>query len=220
MTLMLGTKAPDFIAETTEGTIRFHDWVDGKWCLFFSHPKDFTPVCTTELGAVARAMPEFERRGVKVIGPSVDPIEAHRRWKEDIEDTQGAAVSYPLVSDSELSVARSYGMLPADVEGTASDRTAMDNQTALSVFIIAPDKTIRAAITYPMTAARNLDELLRVIDNLQRTDTHKVATPANWQRGEPVIILPALQDDAAIAAFPEGWDAPRPYMRIVADPAV
>lgn len=220
MTLMIGAKAPDFIAETTEGTIRFHDWIDGKWCLFFSHPKDFTPVCTTELGAVARAMPEFDRRGVKVIGLSVDPIEAHRHWKEDIEDTEGAAVSYPLVSDPELFVARSYGMLPADAEGTATDRTAMDNQTARTVFIIAPDKTIRAAITYPMTAGRNFDELLRVIDSLQRTDTHKVATPANWQRGEPVIILPALHDDAAKAAFPDGWDAPRPYIRFVADPAV
>ncbi|MGC3940997.1 peroxiredoxin [Roseobacter sp. EG26] len=218
MTLTIGSKAPNFTAMTTKGMIHFHNWIGDHWCLFFSHPKDFTPVCTTELGAVARDMPEFERRGVKVIGLSVDPIEAHHRWKEDIEETQGVSLEYPLISDPELAVAKTYGMLPAQTEGVATDRTAMDNQTARSVFIIAPNKTIRAAITYPMTAGRNFTELLRVIDSLQMTDLHKVATPANWQRGEDVIILPALQDDAAKSAFPEGWTAPRPYLRFVADP--
>lgn len=218
MSLTIGATAPNFTAMTTEGMIHFHNWIANNWCLFFSHPKDFTPVCTTELGAVARALPEFKRRGVKVIGLSVDSIEAHQRWKEDIEETQHTVMDYPLVSDPELQVARAYGMLPADATGAASDRTAMDNQTARSVFIIAPDKTIRAAITYPMTAGRNFDELLRVIDSLQLTDTHKVATPANWRHGDRVIILPSLQDDAAKAAFPEGWDAPRPYLRFVADP--
>ncbi len=218
MTLAIGATAPNFTAMTTEGTIHFHNWIGDHWCLFFSHPKDFTPVCTTELGAVAQAMPEFETRGVKVIGLSVDPIEAHHRWKEDIEETQEVTVDYPLVSDPYLEVARAYGMLPMDALGSATDRTAMDNQTARSVFIIAPNKTIRAAITYPMTAGRNFKELLRVIDSLQLTDTHKVATPANWQSGNEVIILPALQDDAAKAAFPQGWSAKRPYLRFVPDP--
>ncbi|MEL6767740.1 MAG: peroxiredoxin [Pseudomonadota bacterium] len=219
MSLPLGAIAPDFIAESTEGPIRFHDWIDGKWCVLFSHPKDFTPVCTTELGAVARAMPAFEQRGVKVIGLSVDPIDSHRRWTADIEETQAVRLSYPLIADPHLAVAQLYRMLPATANGTAKERTAMDNHTARSLFVIGPDKVIKLVITYPMSTGRNFDEVLRVIDSLQLTAGHKVATPANWQQGEKVIILPSVAEEDARRAFPQGWEAPRPYMRFVDQPA-
>ncbi|MEM9764647.1 MAG: peroxiredoxin [Pseudomonadota bacterium] len=219
MSLPLGAIAPDFIAESTEGPIRFHDWIDGSWCVLFSHPKDFTPVCTTELGAVARAMPAFERRGVKVIGLSVDAIDSHRRWTADIEDTQAVRLNYPLIADPHLAVAQLYRMLPANANGAAKERTAADNHTARSLFVIGPDKVIKLVITYPMSTGRNFDEVLRVIDSLQLTAGHKVATPANWQQGEKVIILPSVAEEEARRAFPEGWDAPRPYMRFVNQPA-
>ncbi len=218
MTLTIGDLAPDFIAESTDGEIRFHDWIEGSWCVFFSHPKDFTPVCTTELGAVARAMPEFARRGVKVIGLSVDSLDSHRRWRGDIEETQSVTLNYPLIADDELKIAKLYGMLPAAVAGVAGERTALDNQTARSVFIIGPDKKIKVTITYPMSTGRNFSELLRVIDSLQLTSAHQVATPADWSYGEDVIIVPAVSDDAAKEKFPDGWTAPRPYLRIVGQP--
>ncbi|MEL6211678.1 MAG: peroxiredoxin [Pseudomonadota bacterium] len=219
MSLPLGAIAPDFIAESTEGPIRFHDWIDGNWCVLFSHPKDFTPVCTTELGAVARAMPAFEQRGVKVIGLSVDPIDSHRRWTADIEETQAVRLSYPLIADPHLAVAQLYRMLPASANGAAKERTAADNHTARSLFVIGPDKVIKLVITYPMSTGRNFDEVLRVIDSLQLTAGHKVATPANWQQGEKVIILPSVGEEDARRAFPQGWEAPRPYMRFVDQPA-
>lgn len=218
MPLSLGEIAPDFTAETTTGTIRFHQWIGDDWCVFFSHPKDFTPVCTTELGAMAKLMPEFERRGVKVIGLSVDPLEAHRSWSHDIEETQGAAVTYPLIADPTLEVAKRYAMLPAEASAS-SPRTAADNHTVRSLFVIAPDKTIKLMITYPMSTGRNFAEVLRVIDSLQLTATHKVATPADWQQGGDVIILPALSDALAREAFPTGWSAPKPYLRIVPQPS-
>ncbi|MEO1275253.1 MAG: peroxiredoxin [Pseudomonadota bacterium] len=219
MSLPLGAIAPGFIAESTEGPIRFHDWIDGNWCVLFSHPKDFTPVCTTELGAVARAMPAFEQRGVKVIGLSVDPIDSHRRWTADIEETQAVRLSYPLIADPHLAVAQLYRMLPASANGAAKERTAADNHTARSLFVIGPDKVIKLVITYPMSTGRNFDEVLRVIDSLQLTAGHKVATPANWQQGEKVIILPSVGEEDARRAFPQGWEAPRPYMRFVDQPA-
>ncbi|MEO1724277.1 MAG: peroxiredoxin [Pseudomonadota bacterium] len=219
MSLPLGAIAPDFIAESTEGPIRFHDWIDSHWCVLFSHPKDLTAVCTTELGAVARAMPEFERRGVKVVGLSVDPIESHRQWTADIEETQAVRLSYPLIADPHLAVAKLFRMLPATANGAAKLRTAMDNHTARSLFVIGPDKMIKLVITYPMSTGRNFSEVLRVIDSLQLTAGHKVATPANWQQGDKVIILPSVPEEDARRAFPKGWEAPRPYMRIVDQPA-
>ena len=215
----LGDTAPDFSADTTEGRIRFHEWLGESWCVFFSHPKDFTPVCTTELGAMARMMPEFEQRGVKVIGISVDPLEAHERWSKDIEETQGLALCYPLIADPDLSVAKLYGMLPDSAGMEAEGRTAADNQTVRNVFVIAPDKTIKLMITYPMSTGRDFGEILRVVDSLQLTERHKVATPANWRQGEDVIILPSLSEEAARAAFPDGWKAPKPYLRIVPQPS-
>ncbi len=218
MALSLGDLAPDFAAETTHGIIRFHAWMGDAWCVLFSHPKDFTPVCTTELGAMARLMPEFERRGVKVIGLSVDPLTSHEQWSKDIEETQGFAPTYPLVADADLVVAKRFGMLPAGAAGHATKRTAVDNQTVRSVFVIAPDKTIRLMLTYPMSTGRDFNEILRVVDSLQLTATHQVATPADWRQGDDVVILPSLSDEVARDAFPSGWKAPRPYLRIVPQP--
>ncbi|MGP1396601.1 MAG: peroxiredoxin [Inquilinaceae bacterium] len=218
MSLLLGATAPDFTAETTHGTIRFHNWIGGAWCVLFSHPKDFTPVCTTELGAMARLAPEFERRGVKVIGLSVDPTERHVEWSRDIEDVTGASPTYPLISDPGLEISKLYGMLPAAEVGSPS-RTAADNHTVRSVFVIGPDKRIKLMLTYPMSTGRDFGEILRIVDSLQLTANHKVATPADWRRGDEVIILPSIPDDEARRLFPNGWRAPKPYMRIVEQPA-
>lgn len=215
MSLPLGAKAPDFTAETTDGRIRLHDWIGSSWCLLFSHPKDFTPVCTTELGAAAHLMPEFERRGVKVIGLSVDPVAAHVRWMEDVAETQGSRPSYPIIADTDLSIAKLYGMLPADAGNSFAGRTAADNHTVRSVFVIGPDKTVKMAMAYPMSTGRNFAEILRVIDSLQLTATRKVATPAGWQMGDDVIILPSVPDAEAKERFPQGWRSPKPYIRIV-----
>lgn len=219
MTLTIGADAPDFEALTTQGPIRFHDWMGSDWCLLFSHPKDFTPVCTTELGAMAHAAPEFARRGVRLIGLSVDPHDAHMKWLDDIESSQGIAPDYPIIADPSLAVAKLYGMLPADTEGGAEGRTAMDNATARCVFIIGPDRKIKLTMTYPMTTGRNVAELLRVIDSLQLTAAQKLATPAGWQPGDDVIIVPAVSDDEARTRFPDGWKAPLPYLRYVPHPA-
>ncbi len=219
MTPMLGSTAPDFTADTTEGPIAFHNWIGSDWCVLFSHPKDFTPVCTTELGVVAKLMPEFRRRGVKVIGLSVDGLDQHRAWASDIAETQGMAPNYPLIADPKLEIAKLYGMLPADAGSRAEGRTAADNHTARSLFVIGPDKTVKLMITYPMTTGRDFSEVLRVIDSLQLTQRHKVATPANWRQGEDVIIVPAVSDEDAKAAFPDGWKAPKPYLRLVKQPA-
>lgn len=216
--LRLGDIAPDFTAETTEGPIKFHNWIGDSWCVLFSHPKDFTPVCTTELGYMAKIKPEFDKRNVKVIGISVDPIESHAEWSKDIEETQGIAPNYPMIGDPELKISKLYGMLPADAGDTSEGRTAVDNQTVRNVYVIAPDKSVKLVITYPMSTGRNFDELLRVIDSLQLTAHHKVATPVNWKHGEDVIIVPAVPDDDAKKMFPSGWDAPKPYMRIVQQP--
>jgi alkyl hydroperoxide reductase subunit AhpC len=218
MALRLGDTAPNFEAETTEGRIDFHQWIGDSWAVLFSHPKDFTPVCTTELGSMAKLMPEFVKRNVKVIGLSVDPVEDHRRWAEDIRATQGAALNYPLIGDSHLVVAKLYGMLPSDAAGTAAGRSSADNATVRCVFVIGPDKKIKLMIVYPMTTGRNFEELLRVIDALQLTAKHKVATPANWKPGNDVIIVPSVGDDEARKMFPQGWQAPRPYLRIVPQP--
>lgn len=218
MTLTLGDTAPDFVAKTTQGDIQFHDWIGDSWCVLFSHPKDFTPVCTTELGSVARLMGEFTKRGVKVIGLSVDGLQDHKKWSQDIEETQNVRLTYPLVADPELTIAKLYGMLPKVADGSADGRTAMDNHTARSVFVIAPDKSIKLMVTYPMSTGRNFSEILRAIDSLQLTADHKVATPADWKHGDDVIILPSISDDDARTAFPDGWTAPRPYMRYVPQP--
>ena len=217
--LTLGSLAPDFSCDTTVGPILFHDWIGESWCMLFSHPKDFTPVCTTELGAMARLEPEFQRRGVKVIGLSVDGIKSHREWSRDIEETQGTALNFPLIADPHLEVAKLYGMLPMEANGGTDTRTAADNQTARSVFVIGPDKRIKLMITYPMTTGRDFTEILRVIDSLHLTARHKVATPANWRQGEKVIIVPSVSDDEARQAFPDGWDAPKPYLRLVPQPS-
>jgi len=219
MTLSIGSTAPDFEAETTDGTINFHDWIGDSWCVLFSHPKDFTPVCTTELGYMAKIKPEFDKRNVKIIGLSVDPVSQHAAWAKDIEETQGVAVNYPMIGDPELTVAKLYGMLPASANGGAEGRSAADNQTVRNVYVIAPDKTVRLVIVYPMSTGRNFDELLRVVDSLQLTARHQVATPVNWQAGEDVIIVPAVSDEAARERFPDGWIAPRPYLRYVPQPA-
>ncbi|RYF95615.1 MAG: peroxiredoxin [Caulobacteraceae bacterium] len=218
MTLSINQTAPDFTAQTTEGEIHFHDWIDGHWAVLFSHPKDFTPVCTTELGAVARLKPEFDRRGVKVIGLSVDPVENHARWAEDIKRTQGTAPNFPMIGDTDLAVAKAYGMLPAETEGTSEGRTAATNATVRNVFVIGPDKAIKLVLVYPMSTGRNFDEILRVIDSMQLTAKHKVATPADWKQGEDVIIVPAVDDEAAKGLFPDGWDAQTPYLRVVKQP--
>ena len=217
MTLAIGDTAPDFKAETTEGPIRFHDWLDGHWAVLFSHPKDFTPVCTTELGAVARLKPEFDRRGVKVIGLSVDPVGDHDRWSDDIEETQGYRPNYPLIGDTDLSISKAWGLLPAATEGGAAGRTAADNQTVRNVFVIGPDKKIKLILVYPMTCGRNFDEILRVIDSLQLNAKHRVATPADWKPGEDVIIAGSVSNDEAKSIFGD-WKAPKPYLRIVPQP--
>lgn len=218
MTLSINQTAPDFTAQTTEGTIHFHDWIDGHWAVLFSHPKDFTPVCTTELGTVARLKPEFDKRGVKVIGLSVDPVDNHARWAEDIARTQGAAPNFPMIADTDLAVSKAYGMLPFDTEGTSEGRTAATNATVRNVFVIGPDKAIKLILVYPMSTGRNFDEILRVIDSMQLTAKHKVATPADWKQGEDVIIVPAVDDETAKGLFPDGWDAKTPYLRVVKQP--
>jgi len=218
MALQLGQTAPDFEADTTEGRISFHDWIGDSWAVLFSHPRNFTPVCTTELGYMAKIKPEFDRRGVKIIGLSVDPVENHPKWAEDIAETQGEAPNYPIIGDSDFNVAKLYGMLAADVEGDPTARTAADNQTVRNVFVIGPDKKIKLILVYPMTTGRNFDEVLRVIDSLQLTAKHKVATPVNWKQGEDVIIAGSVSDDEARETYPEGWKSPRPWLRIVPQP--
>jgi len=218
MPLRLGATAPDFTAETTEGQIKFHDWIGDKWAMLFSHPKDFTPVCTTELGYVAKLKPEFDKRSMKVIGLSIDSVEDHKKWSKDIEETQGAAPNYPMIGDPELQVAKLYDMLPAETTGGASGRTAADNFTVRNVYIIGPDKKIKLIITYPMTTGRNFDEILRVIDSIQLTASHKVATPANWKNGDECIIVPAVSDAEAKTKYPEGWKTLKPYLRLVKQP--
>lgn len=219
MALQIGNTAPDFVAETTEGSISFHDWVGDGWCVLFSHPKDFTPVCTTELGYMAKLKPEFDKRNVKILGLSIDPVENHQKWLQDIEDTAGVAVSYPLIGDSDLAVAKLYGMLPADAGDSSEGRTPADNATVRNVYVIGPDKGVKLMISYPMSTGRNFDEILRAIDSLQLTANHQVATPVNWQHGEDVIILPAISDEAAKEKYPDAWEAPKPYIRIVPDPS-
>jgi len=218
MSLQIGDTAPDFQAETTDGPIRFHDWAGDSWVILFSHPKDFTPVCTTELGYMAKLKPEFDRRNVRVIGLSVDPVHDHHRWAEDIRDTQGHAPNYPMIGDTDLQVAKLYGMLPAAIEGSSQGRTAADNMTVRNVFVIGPDKKVKLVIVYPMTTGRNFDEVLRVIDSLQLTAKHKVATPVNWKPGDEVIIAGSVSDEEARKVYPAGWKAPRPYLRIVPQP--
>jgi len=215
MSLQLGDVAPDFTAQTTEGTIHFHEWLGDSWCVFFSHPKDFTPVCTTELGYMAGLMPEFARRKCKIIGLSVDSVDDHKRWKKDIEETQGHAVNYPMIGDDDMKVAKLYGMIHPNATGGAKGRTAADNATVRNVYVIGPDKKIKMMITYPMSTGRNFDEILRVIDSLQLTAQHQVATPVNWKQGDDVIIVPSVSDDDARKKYPKGWTAPRPYLRLV-----
>jgi thioredoxin-dependent peroxiredoxin len=218
MALQLGDIAPDFVADTTEGRIQFHEWLGGSWAVFFSHPKDFTPVCTTELGYLARLKPEFDRRGTKVIGLSVDPVDNHLRWANDIRETQGHAPNFPMIGDPDLSISKAYGMLPATLTGSSEGRTPADNQTVRNVYVIGPDTKIKLMIAYPMTTGRNFDEVLRVIDSLQLTARHKVSTPANWQPGGNVIIAGSVSDEEAKKTYPQGWEAPRPYLRIVPQP--
>ncbi len=218
MSIRIGDQAPDFKAETTEGPIDFHKWIDGSWAVLFSHPKDFTPVCTTELGYMAKLKPEFDKRGVKVIGLSVDPVDKHKQWSADIKETQGHAPNYPMIGDTDLSISKLYDMLPADLEGSCEGRTPADNQTVRNVFVIGPDKKIKLLIAYPMTTGRNFDEVLRVIDSLQLTAKHKVATPANWKHGDDVIIAGSVSDDDARKTYPSGWKSPKPYIRIVPQP--
>jgi thioredoxin-dependent peroxiredoxin len=218
MTLRIGDTAPDFEADTTEGRIRFHDWLGDSWAVLFSHPKDFTPVCTTELGYMAKLKPEFDKRNVKIIGLSVDPVDAHSKWSQDIKETQGYAPNYPMIGDPELKVAKTWGMLPAELTGEAKDRTAAQNQTVRNVFVVGPDKKIKMVLIYPMTTGRNFDEVLRVIDSLQLTAKHKVSTPVNWKQGDDVIIAGSVTDDDAKKQYPDGWKAPKPYLRIVPQP--
>jgi thioredoxin-dependent peroxiredoxin len=218
MALQLGETAPDFEAQTTEGPIRFHEWIGDSWAVLFSHPRDFTPVCTTELGYMARIKPEFDRRNVKIIGLSVDPIDNHEKWAADIRETQGQAPNYPLIGDGDFEVSKLYGMLPADVAGDPTTRTPADNQTVRNVFVIGPDKKVKLILVYPMTTGRNFDEVLRVIDSLQLTAEHRVATPVNWQQGDDVIIAGSVSDDEAAKIYPDGWASPRPYIRIVPQP--
>jgi alkyl hydroperoxide reductase subunit AhpC len=217
MALQIGDTAPDFEAETTEGKIRFHDWIGDSWAVLFSHPKDFTPVCTTELGYMARIKPDFDQRNAKIIGLSVDPVDKHADWAKDIEETQGAAPNYPVIADSDFNVSKLYGMLPADTSGDPGSRTPADNQTVRNVFVIGPDKKIKLILVYPMTTGRNFDEVLRVIDSLQLTAKHKVSTPVNWQPGEDVIIAGSVSDEQAKELFGE-WESPKPYIRIVPQP--
>ena len=215
MALQLGDIAPDFEADTTEGRIRFHEWLGESWGVLFSHPKDFTPVCTTELGYMARIKPEFDRRGVKIIGLSVDPVTSHAKWAEDIKETQGTAPNFPMIGDTTLAISKLYGMLPKDLEGTCDGRTPADNQTVRNVFVIGPDKKIKLILVYPMTTGRNFDEVLRVIDSLQLTATQQLATPAQWQPGDHAIIAGSVSDEQAKERYPDGWESPLPYLRIV-----
>jgi len=218
MALQLGDIAPDFEADTTEGKIKFHEWLGDSWAVMFSHPKDFTPVCTTELGYMARIKPEFDKRGVKIIGLSVDPVESHKKWSNDIKETQGTAPNYPMIGDADLKISKLYGMLPASTSGTSEGRTPADNQTVRNVFVIGPDKKIKLVLMYPMTTGRNFDEVLRVIDSMQLTAKHRVATPVNWKRGDEVIIAGSVSDEEAKKIYPDGWKAPKPYIRIVPQP--
>jgi alkyl hydroperoxide reductase subunit AhpC len=218
MTLALNETAPDFEAQTTEGRVRFHDWMGDSWAVLFSHPKDFTPVCTTELGYMARIKTEFDKRNVKLIGLSVDSVDSHTRWSADIKETQGHAPNYPMIGDADFNVSKLYGMLPASTSGDATKRTPADNQTVRNVFVVGPDKKIKLILVYPMTTGRNFDEVLRVIDSLQLTAKHKVSTPANWKRGDDVIIAGSVTDDDAKKIYPNGWKAPKPYLRIVPQP--
>jgi thioredoxin-dependent peroxiredoxin len=218
MALRLGDIAPDFQAETTQGPIRFHEWLGSSWGILFSHPKDFTPVCTTELGYMARIKPEFDKRNVKIIGLSADPVDRHSGWAKDIEETQGTAVNYPIIGDPDLAVAKLYDMLPAEASGDPTKRTAADNQTVRNVYVIGPDKKLKLILIYPMTTGRNFDEVLRVIDSMQLTAKHKVATPVNWKQGEDVIIAGSVSDEDAKKTYPQGWKAPKPYIRIVPQP--
>ncbi len=218
MAFRLGDTAPDFTAETTEGTINFHEWLGDSWGVLFSHPKDFTPVCTTELGYMAKVKPEFDKRNVKIIGLSVDPLDRHEGWASDIEETQGARPNYPIIGDTEFNVSKAYDMLPASTSGDPVERTPADNQTVRNVFVIGPDKKIKLILVYPMTTGRNFDEVIRVIDSLQLTAKHRVATPVNWKQGEDVIIAGSVSDDEAKTIYPDGWKAPKPYIRIVPQP--
>ena len=219
MALQLGQEAPDFEADTTEGHIKFHDWIGDSWAVLFSHPKDFTPVCTTELGYMAKAKPEFDARGVKIIGLSVDPLDKHEQWAKDIEETQGTAPNYPIISDADFAISKASGMLPADTSGDPLSRTPADNHTVRNVFVIGPDKKVKLILVYPMTTGRNFDEVLRVVDSLQLTAKHKVATPVNWHQGEKVIISGSVSNEQAKELYPDGWEEPRPYIRIVPQPS-
>jgi alkyl hydroperoxide reductase subunit AhpC len=218
MSLRIGDDAPDFTAQTTQGPIRFHEWIGDGWAVLFSHPKDFTPVCTTELGYMARIKPEFDKRNTKILGLSIDPVDSHSKWSKDIEETQGTAPNYPIIGDADLKVAQLYDMIHPNATAKVEGRTAADNQTIRSVFVIGPDKKVKCILTYPMSTGRNFDEVLRVIDSVQLTAKHKVATPVNWKAGEDVIIVPAVSDEDAKKQFPNGWKAPRPYLRIVPQP--
>ncbi len=218
MALQIGSIVPDFEADTTEGRIRFHEWIGDSWAVLFSHPKDFTPVCTTELGYMAKLKPEFDKRHTKIIGLSVDPVDSHSKWSKDIKETQGYAPNFPMIGDTKLEVAKAFGMLPAELAGSSEGRTAADNQTVRNVFVIGPDKKVKLIIVYPMTTGRNFDEVLRVIDSLQLTAKFKVATPVNWKAGDDVIIAGSVSDEEAKKTYPQGWKAPRPYLRIVSSP--
>ncbi len=218
MTVRIGDEAPDFSAETTEGTINFHEWIGDGWAILFSHPKDFTPVCTTELGYMAGLKPEFDKRNCKIIGLSIDPVPDHKEWIKDIEETQGHALTYPLIGDTKMEAAKLFDMIHPNATGSCEGRTAADNSTVRSVFLIGPDKKIKATLTYPMSTGRNFDEVLRLLDSVQLTAQHKVATPVNWKDGEDVIILPSVSDDEAKEKYPEGWKTPKPYIRIVSQP--
>ncbi len=218
MTLRINSEAPDFTAETTQGTIRFHDWIGDGWAVLFSHPKDFTPVCTTELGYLAGLTDDFTKRNCKIVGLSVDSVDDHKAWLKDIEETQGHAVTFPLIGDTDLSVAKLYDMLPEDAGDTAQGRTAVDNQTVRTVYLVGPDKKIKAMLSYPMSSGRNFDEILRLLDSCELTALHQVATPVNWKQGEDVIIVPSVSDEEAKKRFPKGWRAPKPYLRIVPPP--
>jgi alkyl hydroperoxide reductase subunit AhpC len=215
MALQIGDLAPDFEAETTEGKIKFHDWIGNSWCVLFSHPKDFTPVCTTELGYMARIKPEFDKRGVKILGISVDSVDDHHKWKADIQEATGSKVEYPMIGDPKLAVAKTFGMLHPNADGDACDRKAADNQTVRTVFVIGPDKKVKLMLTYPMSTGRNFDEVLRVIDSMQLTAGYAVATPVNWKHGEDLIILPSVSNDDAKKKYPDGWTSPKPYLRFV-----
>jgi len=218
MALQLGAIAPDFEAETTEGPIRFHEWLGDSWAVLFSHPKDFTPVCTTELGYMARIKPEFDRRGVKIIGLSVDPLDRHEEWAKDIAETQGYAPNYPMIADADFNVSKLYEMLPESTSGDPLQRTPADNETVRNVFVIGPDKKVKLVLVYPMTTGRNFDEVLRVVDSLQLTATHRVSTPVNWKQGDDVVIAGSVSDEEAKTIYPDGWESPRPYIRIVPQP--